>query len=160
MDPVEEGLGCGSDAAHLSLLVYDPRVYYRGRGAFELWSNLATLDETSGVDRLFEEGRPILCAALDKLKLPSFPEYEVRFRYAREHRCGVVVEGPKLSGNISGAPLKDNRLPLKAKPLDDTEGKHTAAVVPPFEKKHGLWSCMVAPTKIIAGWVYLSVLIS
>lgn len=35
MDPVEAGLGCGSDTAHLSLLGYDPRVYYRGRGAFE-----------------------------------------------------------------------------------------------------------------------------
>lgn len=35
MDPVEIGLGCGSDTAHLSLLGYDPRVYYRGRGAFE-----------------------------------------------------------------------------------------------------------------------------
>lgn len=35
MDPVEVGLGCGSDTAHLSLLGYDPRVYYRGRGAFE-----------------------------------------------------------------------------------------------------------------------------
>lgn len=35
MDPVEVGLGCGSDTAHLSLLGYNPRVYYRGRGAFE-----------------------------------------------------------------------------------------------------------------------------
>lgn len=35
MDPVEAGLGCGSDTAHLSLLGYDPRIYYRGRGAFE-----------------------------------------------------------------------------------------------------------------------------
>lgn len=35
MDPVEVGLGCGSDTAHLSLLGYEPRVYYRGRGAFE-----------------------------------------------------------------------------------------------------------------------------
>lgn len=35
MDPVEVGLGCGSDTAHLSLLGYDPRIYYRGRGAFE-----------------------------------------------------------------------------------------------------------------------------
>lgn len=35
MDPVEPGLACGSDTAHLSLLGYDPRVYYRGRGAFE-----------------------------------------------------------------------------------------------------------------------------
>ncbi|KAI3885209.1 hypothetical protein MKW98_002601 [Papaver atlanticum] len=215
MDPVEAGLGCGSDTAHLSLLGYDPRVYYRGRGAFESMgaglamqpgdiafkSNFATLDEKSEVvtsrraDRHFEEEGPILCAALDKLKLPSFPEYEVRVRYATEHRCGVVVKGPKLSGNICGTdPLKDNRLLLKAEPLDDTdEAKHTAAVVnelskemskiliahplnakrlvegknianivllrgcgirievPPFEKKHGLWSCMVAPTKIIAG---------
>lgn len=41
------------------------------------------------------------------------------------------MKGPKLSGNISGTdPLKDNRLLLKAEPLDDTdEAKHTAAVV-------------------------------
>ncbi|KAI4339627.1 hypothetical protein MLD38_024545 [Melastoma candidum] len=215
MDPVEVGLGCGSDTAHLSLLGYDPRVYYRGRGAFESMgaglamspgdiafkSNFATLDEKTGIvtsrraDRHFEEEGPILCAALDGLKLPSFPEYEVRVRYATEHRCGVVVKGPKLSGNISGTdPLKDNRLLLQAEPLDNTEeAKHTAAVVnelskeishilvshplnakrlaqgknianvvllrgcgirievPPFVEKHGLWPCMVAPTKIIAG---------
>ncbi|XP_019197309.1 PREDICTED: uncharacterized protein LOC109191178 isoform X2 [Ipomoea nil] len=215
MDPVEVGLGCGSDTAHLSLLGYNPRVYYRGRGAFESMgaglamspgdiafkSNFATLDEATGIvisrraDRHFEEEGPILCAALDGMKLPSFPEYEVRVRYATEHRCGVVVKGPKLSGNISGTdPLKDNRLLLQAQALDDTEeAKHTAAVVnelskeisrilvahplnakrvaegknianvvllrgcgirievPQFEKIHGLWPCMVAPTKIIAG---------
>ncbi|GAV60056.1 Metalloenzyme domain-containing protein/PhosphMutase domain-containing protein [Cephalotus follicularis] len=215
MDPVEVGLGCGSDTAHLSLLGYDPRVYYRGRGAFESMgaglamspgdiafkSNFATLDEKTGIvtsrraDRHFEEEGPILCAALDGMKLPSFPLHEVRARYATEHRCGVVVKGPKLSGNISGTdPLKDNRLLLQAEALDDTEeAKYTAAVinelsreitrilvshplnakrvaegknianvvllrgcgiriqVPPFKDKHGLWPCMVAPTKIIAG---------
>ncbi|KAK2970786.1 hypothetical protein RJ640_012114 [Escallonia rubra] len=215
MDPVEVGLACGSDTAHLSLLGYDPRVYYRGRGAFESMgaglamspgdiafkSNFATLDEKTGIvtsrraDRHFEEEGPILCAALDGMKLPSFPQYEVRVRYATEHRCGVVVKGPKLSGNISGTdPLKDDRLLLQAEALDDTdEAKHTAAVinelskeiskilvahplnatraaegknianlvllrgcgirieVSPFEEKHGLWPCMVAPTKIIAG---------
>ncbi|KAF5735651.1 hypothetical protein HS088_TW15G01162 [Tripterygium wilfordii] len=204
MDPVEVGLACGSDAAHLSLLGYDPRVYYKGRGAFESMgaglamspgdiafkSNFATLDEKTGIvtsrraDRHFEEEGPILCASLDRMKLPSFPEYEIRVRYATEHRCGVVVKGPRLSGNISGTdPLKDNRLLLQAEPLDDTnEARHTAAVVnelsreisrvlishplnanraaegknianlvQPFEKKHGLRPCMVAPTKIIAG---------
>lgn len=35
MDPVEPGLACGSDTAHLSLFGYDPRTHYRGRGAFE-----------------------------------------------------------------------------------------------------------------------------
>ncbi|RID59860.1 hypothetical protein BRARA_F03057 [Brassica rapa] len=207
MDPVEVGLGCGSDTAHLSLMGYDPRVYYRGRGAFEsMGAGLAmspgdiAFKETGIVvsrraDRHFEEEGPILCAALDGMKLPSFPEYEVRVRYATEHRCGVVVKGPKLSGNISGTdPLKDNRLLLQAKPLDESEeANHTANVVnelskeisrilvthpvnakrlaqgknianlvllrgcgirievPPFEEKHGLWPCMVAPTKIIAG---------
>ncbi|KAB5561072.1 hypothetical protein DKX38_006029 [Salix brachista] len=215
MDPVEVGLGCGSDTAHLSLLGYDPRVYYRGRGAFESMgaglamspgdiafkSNFATLDEKTGIvtsrraDRHFEEEGPILCAALDGMRLPSFPEYEVRVRYATEHRCGVVVKGPKLSGNISSTdPLKDNRLLLQVEALDGTEeARHTAAVVnelsreisrilvshplnakraaegknianvvllrgcgirievPSFQDKHGLWPCMVAPTKIIAG---------
>ncbi|KAI5559156.1 hypothetical protein BDE02_17G090700 [Populus trichocarpa] len=215
MDPVEVGLGCGSDTAHLSLLGYDPRVYYKGRGAFESMgaglamspgdiafkSNFATLDEETGIvtsrraDRHFDKEGPILCAALDGMKLPSFPEYEVRVRYATEHRCGVVVKGPRLSCNISGTdPLKDNRLLLQAEALDDTdEARHTAAVVnelsreisrvlvshplnakraaegknianvvllrgcgirievPSFENKHGLWPCMVAPTKIIAG---------
>ncbi|RXH89757.1 hypothetical protein DVH24_032114 [Malus domestica] len=141
MDTVEVGLGCGSDTAHLSLLGYDPRVYYRGRGAFEsmgaglamlpgdiackavphnahcyfvvLYSNFANLDEKTGIviswraDRHFEEQGPILCAALDGMKLQSFPEYEVRVR---------------LSGNISGTdPLKDNRLLLQAEGLDGTD---------------------------------------
>lgn len=59
------------------------------------------------------------------------------YRYATEHRCGVVVKGPKLSGNISGTdPLKDNRLLLEAKPLDDTEeAKNTASVVNELSKE-------------------------
>lgn len=46
MDPVEPGLACGSDTAHLSILGYDPKMlpsnfllnlfsWYRGRGSFE-----------------------------------------------------------------------------------------------------------------------------
>lgn len=61
----------------------------------------------------------------------------VSYRYATEHRCGIVVKGPKLSGNISGTdPLKDNRLLLKAEALDDTEEtKNTAAVVNELSKE-------------------------
>lgn len=49
----------------------------------------------------------------------------------------MVVKGPKLSGNISGTdPLKDNRLHLKAEPLDDSEeAKNTAAVVNELSKQ-------------------------
>ena len=38
MDPVEVGLGCGSDTAHLSLLGYDPRIYYRGEVHLSPWA--------------------------------------------------------------------------------------------------------------------------
>ncbi|KAI3808610.1 hypothetical protein L1987_24565 [Smallanthus sonchifolius] len=160
MDPVEVGLGW---AVVVTLLIFLCWAMTRefitvGEARLNQWvldwpwrqgtlllkySNFATLDEKTGVvtsrraDRHFEEEGPILCAALDKMKLPSFPEYEVRVRYATEHRCGVVVKRPKLSGNISGTdPLKDNRLLLEAQPLDNTEeAKHTAKVVNELSKE-------------------------
>jgi 2,3-bisphosphoglycerate-independent phosphoglycerate mutase len=36
MDLVDSGLACGSDTVHISLLGYDPKIYYGGRDAFEL----------------------------------------------------------------------------------------------------------------------------
>lgn len=47
MDPVEPGLACGSDTAHMSIFGYNPFKLYRGRGAFE------TLG--SGIPMNFEE---------------------------------------------------------------------------------------------------------
>lgn len=49
----------------------------------------------------------------------------------------MVVKGPNLSGNISGTdPLKDNRLLLEAKALDDSHyAKNTAAVVNELSKE-------------------------
>ena len=57
---------------------------------------------------------------------PSFKK--VRVKYATEHRCGVVVHGPELSGNVSGTdPLKDN-LPLETSfPLDTEPNSVTTA---------------------------------
>ncbi|KAI8055856.1 2,3-bisphosphoglycerate-independent phosphoglycerate mutase-domain-containing protein [Syncephalis plumigaleata] len=142
LDPVEPGLACGSDTAHLSLLGYNPREYYRGRGAFESMgagltmipgdiafkSNFATLDKESGIvlqrraDRNFEGLGPQLCADLNGLTLPSFPEYSVAVKYATEHRCGVRVRGPKLSDQITGTdPLKDNLPLVECTATDDSE---------------------------------------
>mmetsp|Transcript_20908 Transcript_20908/g.66218 ORF Transcript_20908/g.66218 Transcript_20908/m.66218 type:complete len:280 (+) Transcript_20908:11-850(+) len=150
MDPVEPGLACGSDTAHLSLFGYDPRVYYRGRGAFEsvgaglkmspgdiaFKCNFATVDDEGIVvsrraDRNFEGMGPVLCGALDGVALPSFPGHRVSVKYATEHRCGLVVSGPGLSDKIKGTdPLKDG-LPLcPSEPLDDTpEAAATARLV-------------------------------
>ncbi|GJX05559.1 putative 2,3-bisphosphoglycerate-independent phosphoglycerate mutase [Tanacetum coccineum] len=146
----------------------------------QLISNFATLDETTSVvssrraDRHFEEEGPILCAALDKMKQPSFLEYEVtvkiHFRYATEHICGVVVKGPKLkeakhTETIVNELSKEISKFLIAHPLNAkraAEGKNIANIVlirgygikievPVFEENHVLRPCMVAPTKIIAG---------
>ncbi|KAI9597294.1 2,3-bisphosphoglycerate-independent phosphoglycerate mutase-domain-containing protein [Syncephalis fuscata] len=142
LDPVEPGLACGSDTAHLSLFGYNPRQYYRGRGAFESMgaglsmipgdiafkSNFATLDRASGIvlkrraDRNFEGLGPQLCADLNGLKLPSFPNHSVAVKYATEHRCGVRVRGPGLTDMITGTdPLKDNLPLVKCTPTDGSE---------------------------------------
>jgi 2,3-bisphosphoglycerate-independent phosphoglycerate mutase len=85
MDSVETGLACGSDTSHLAIFGYDPRLTYRGRGAFEslgagcsmdpgdiaFKSNLATIDDASNivkqrrVDRSFEKEGPVLCEFLN-----------------------------------------------------------------------------------------------
>ncbi len=120
IDPVEPGLACGSDTAHLSLFGYDPRVVYRGRGAFEslgagmdmkmgdiaFKSNFAVVDDRTGVvlkrrvDRAFEEAGPVFCEALDGLCLEmDGSKYRVYCRHAAEHRCGVVV---REEGGVEG----------------------------------------------------------
>ncbi|KAG2498895.1 hypothetical protein HYH03_003086 [Edaphochlamys debaryana] len=151
MDPVEPGLACGSDTAHMSIFGYEPRIHYRGRGAFESMGagiamapgdiafkcNFATMDEASGLvtsrraDRHFEHLGPTLCAALDGLPIPGYPEHRVSVRYATEHRCGVAVAGPGLSDAVGDTdPLKD-KLPLKQSVAveDEPEAHFTAGLV-------------------------------
>jgi 2,3-diphosphopglycerate-independent phosphoglycerate mutase len=70
-------------------------------------------------DRAFEADGPALCASLDGLAIPAFPDLAIRVRYATEHRAGVVLSvrsaGPSwLSDAVSGTdPLRDGR-PLLA----------------------------------------------
>ncbi|KAK4522161.1 hypothetical protein GAYE_FCTG49G0040 [Galdieria yellowstonensis] len=157
MDPVQVGLACGSDTAHLSIFGYDPRVYYRGRGAFETMGtglymevgdigfkcNFALLDPESGIvlrrraDREFRTWGRSLCDYLNEhIRLSRFPDYQITFQYATEHRCGVRIRGPDLSDEISDTdPLKDH-LPLKmSMPLSKSpEAEKTAALVNDLSK--------------------------
>ena len=83
-------------------------------------------------DRNFEREGPQLCAILDKMHIPGFPDYEVRVKYATEHRCGVVVRGPGLSDKITGTdPLRDGLRLIKCSATDagDSEAVHTAAII-------------------------------
>ncbi|CAI5729433.1 unnamed protein product [Peronospora destructor] len=144
MDPVEPGYACGSDTAHMSILGYNPIVYYRGRGSFEAMGaglkmskgdvafkcNFATVKknedgqivvERRRVDRNFSAWGIELCSFLDGLTLPEFPGLVVSTKYATEHRCGIVFRGPGLCDKITGTdPLKDNLPLVESKPLNDT----------------------------------------
>ncbi|KAI8970500.1 2,3-bisphosphoglycerate-independent phosphoglycerate mutase-domain-containing protein [Pilobolus umbonatus] len=141
LDPVEPGSACGSDTAHMSILGYNPRKNYKGRGAFECMGagldmnpgdiafkcNFAYVDEKDIVkyrraDRHFEGIGPILCHYLDGIKLPSFPNHEISVKYAIEHRCGIRVRGPNLTDTITGTdPLKDNLPLIHCTPTVDDE---------------------------------------
>lgn len=155
MDPVEPGVACGSDTAHLSLLGYDPRRFYRGRGAFETIGTglgmepgdlafkcvFAHLDPDSGMvlcrraDRDFEREARELSAVLDGTRLTvDGLEYQAAVMYATEHRCGVRIRGPHLTDRITGTdPLKDNRPLASVEPLEQTRGAQlTAKVIQAF----------------------------
>ena len=129
-DPVQSGLACGSDTAHMSLLGYNPLKLYQGRGVFEALgsgqdirvgdiafkSNFAYMNlesrivEKRRVDREFPAWGIPLCEALTGITIPGYPDHEVEVKYATEHRCSVKVRGPRLSNVITGNdPLKDGR---------------------------------------------------
>lgn len=126
-DPVQSGLACGSDTAHMQLFGYNPIKLYNGRGAFETMGagvdmsyddiafkcNFAYINEETGiverrrVDREFHWGVS-LCDELNDLQIPGFEEFIVKCEYATEHRCGLKVTGKNLSSQITGTdPLKD-----------------------------------------------------
>jgi 2,3-bisphosphoglycerate-independent phosphoglycerate mutase len=80
MDSVEPGRACSSDTSHLAIFGQDPRVTYRGRGAFEslgagcsmapvdiaFKSNLATLGDATNIVK----HRRVECPS--KRRAPSF----------------------------------------------------------------------------------------
>jgi 2,3-bisphosphoglycerate-independent phosphoglycerate mutase len=134
-DPVQGGLACGSDTAHMSIFGYNPLKLYNGRGAFEAMGSgldmIAGVDiafkcnfayfneetlivERRRVDREFPEWGKPLCDVIDGMEIPGFSEYKVSCSWATEHRCGIKVSGPGLSYHITGQdPLKDNKPVVK-----------------------------------------------
>jgi len=151
LDPVEPGLACGSDTAHMSMLGYPPARHYRGRGAFESMGaglemqdgdvafkcNFATLDRETGIvtsrrcDRQFHTWGLPLCADLTGIEIPGFPEVEVQVLHATEHRCAVRVRAPGLTDLVTGTdPLMDNRPLRRSVPEEDSPAaQRTAQIV-------------------------------
>lgn len=151
-DPVQSGLACGSDTAHMSLFGYDPCKIYDGRGMLESMgsglitkvgdlafkSNFAYMNldtkivERRRVDREFHDWGVPLCQALTGLKVPGYPDHIVECQYATEHRCAIKLSGPRLSSLITGNdPLKDNLPIIKCASVqpDDPDSVFTAELV-------------------------------
>lgn len=136
-DPVQSGLACGSDTAHMNIFGYNPLKLYDGRGSFEAmgagmqmnigdiafkcnfaFMNLDTrVVERRRVDRTFADWGVPLCDLLNNVPVPGYPDHTLWCSHATEHRCGVRVSGPRLSSLITGTdPLKDNLPIVKCKP--------------------------------------------
>ncbi|KAF0981883.1 hypothetical protein FDP41_011744 [Naegleria fowleri] len=148
MDPVQPGLACGSDTAHMSIFGYEPRLHYKGRGSFETigagldmnpgdiafksnfatWNAQTNIVELRRADRHFEDIGPILCDYIEKRceegGFNAKHDCVVSVKYATEHRCGVKVSGKNLSGDITGTdPLVDNLALVKCEPVKGLKGK-------------------------------------
>ncbi|MEM1851041.1 MAG: 2,3-bisphosphoglycerate-independent phosphoglycerate mutase, partial [Acidilobaceae archaeon] len=138
---VEKGVAPESDAAVMSLLGYDPRIYYTGRGPLEALgaglevregtvafrANFATIDENTGEIKDRRVGRSLsteearaLAEALDGMMLGGKTAI-ARFKATVGHRAVLVLEhsSKKLSGNVTNndpAYVRVGKLSVAVKP--------------------------------------------
>ena len=154
-DPVESGLACGSDTAHMNIFGYNPFKLYSGRGSFETMGtgismdfddiafkcNFAYMNLSNGiverrrVDREFEKWGVPLCNEIEKIKIPGYEKYKITCLHATEHRCGIKISGPGLSADISGTdPIVDNKPLQVSKPnnVENNDATMTADLVNKF----------------------------
>jgi len=150
VDIIAPGIPPGSDTAHLSIFGYDPFEVYRGRGVFEalgvglevkqgdiaLRCNFATVDDRLNViDRRAGriEGGPAeeLAKSLRNLKLDEYPEVEIIYKHATEHRGALILRGPGLSRMVSDSDPGEAAAQVQiVKPLGNSrEADKTAAIL-------------------------------
>lgn len=148
MDTIAPGIRPGSDTAHLSLLGYDPRRYYTGRGPLEAEGcgirmepgmigfrcNYATVDERGQiVDRRAGRihGTEALSRAIEEEVDLSGLGIQFFFRSGAGHRAALAFRGEGLGVSVtSNDPKKEGvpPLPFQAKTGDDADRKTAAAL--------------------------------
>ncbi len=143
---VEPGLIPGSDTAHISLLGYDAKKVYPGRGPLEALGegiklkhgdvafrvNFATVDDQMRiVDRRagrIKEGTQELASMIDGMEIDGV---KVIFKPSTAHRAVLVLRGEGLSDKVSDSDPHETGVKLpKVRPLEDTpEAKRTAEIL-------------------------------
>ncbi len=141
-----------SDTAHLALLGYDPKLYYLGRGPYEvagiemdfkkgdiaLRANFGTVDKNLKIiDRRvgrISRTEPLI-NALSKVKKIKGIRFFIKKSYG--HRAGLILRGKNLSDKISdGDPYKVNVKVKKIIPLDKSfQAKFTAEALNQYLEK-------------------------
>ena len=153
VDPIAPGIRPGSDTAHLSLLGYDPRTFYTGRGVFECLgagmavqpgdicfrANLATVEKTAKefvvTDRRagrIEQGQPDLAAAINAIRLEKTPNVAHEFVATTQHRGALLLRGDGLSRHITENDPHDTGRPahrIESAVRGDVAGQRTADVL-------------------------------
>ncbi|PYB68697.1 2,3-bisphosphoglycerate-independent phosphoglycerate mutase [Thermoplasma sp. Kam2015] len=142
MHPISPGIRCGSDTSHMSLLGYDPKIYYPGRGPFEALglgmninpgdlafrANFATNINGKITDRRAgreNRGNDALASAISI----DMGDYKFRVKSGVEHRAALVVSGPDLSDRITDSdPHKEGLPPERIRSLDPSADR-TAEVI-------------------------------
>lgn len=146
---ISAGVAAGSDTSHLSLLGYNPKEVYTGRGPFEaiglgmkasggdiaFRANFATIDDEGIiVDR--RAGRNSY--GTEKLaKELSITIDDVKFfvKEGVEHRAALLMRGEDLSPDVSDSdPHVTGEHPRKIAPLSDN-GRKTAEVLNKYLKE-------------------------
>lgn len=152
VDPVDTGLACGSDTAHMSIFGYNPLKHYQGRGGFETMGtglqlddgeiafkcNFATIDPQTNIvtkrrvsRKFYEWGLPMV-EILNNQTIPGFPDHKISVKHATEHRCGLKITGPRLTQQVEGTdPLVDNKKLLKSLAWDpnDEDSVFTSQII-------------------------------
>ncbi|QRF74902.1 2,3-bisphosphoglycerate-independent phosphoglycerate mutase [Thermoplasmatales archaeon] len=146
MHPISPGIRAGSDTSHLSLLGYDPKEVYTGRGPFEAMglgmevkagdiafrANFATRDDSMRiVDR--RAGR-LTSGTADLARSLNIEINGVEFRVKEgvEHRAALVMHGSGLSPNVTDSDPHDPGKKVSSVSATKPDGDLTASLINKF----------------------------
>ncbi len=144
LHPLGRGVVPGSDTSHLAIFGYDPKVYYKGRGAFEAFgagfdlkdkdvafrTNMGTVDENLVVtDRRAGRdptGLDELYAAIDNVEIDDI---KIQVKHTVEHRGALLLSGPGLSAAVSNTDPHEVGVKMLESRALAPEGEKTASVL-------------------------------
>ncbi len=150
---ISPGVVPGSDTSHLSLLGYDPRDFYTGRGPFEALGagmklkpgevafrcNFATVDGKGVITdrragRIREPETAELASLVSDMHINGA---HVRFKESTEHRCVLVIGGKGLGPKVSDTDPGSTGMPLQLSKGKDAASAKTAKILNEFTRIAG-----------------------